>query len=142
MERIVIDASIATKWLVSERGTDRALRLRDLYLSGGLELIAPALIYYEVANALRFHPHYRLTEAELLSAVVALGDMQIAMQPTTEIWSKAFEISISEGIAIYDSIYIAMPLTFDAKLVTSDKKLVEKLSGEIKKRVSLLEELI
>ena len=51
MERIVIDASIAVKWFVAERDVDKALRLKDSYPSGGFELAAPVLIYYEVADA-------------------------------------------------------------------------------------------
>lgn len=141
VERIVVDASVAVKWFIAERGADNALRLKDSYLSGRLELAAPALIYYEVANALRFHPYYRLTETELLNAVVALRDMQIAIEPTTEIWLRAFEISMLEGVAVYDAIYIATSLALDAKLVTSDEKLIEKLSEDVRRRITLLSEL-
>lgn len=140
MERVVVDASVAVKWFVAERDTDRALRLRDSYLSGGLELVAPSLIYYEAANALRFHPYYGLTETELLKAITALRNMQIAIEPTTETWHKAFEVSKSEGIAVYDAIYIATSMTLDAKLVTSDRVLIERLSENMKGGITLLGE--
>jgi len=140
MERAVVDASVAVKWFISERDTDKALKLRDLYLSGSLELAAPTLIYYEVANALRFHPYYGLTEAELLNTVTELRDMQMVIEPTVETWLKTFEISVSEGISIYDAIYIAESLTLDAELVTSDKRLVEDLSENRKQRITLLGE--
>jgi predicted nucleic acid-binding protein len=141
LERIVIDASVATKWFVPERNGDRALRLRELYLGGALELMAPTLIYYEVANALRFHPYHRLSEAELLKAITALKNMQIAVEPVIKTWFKAFEISIINDISIYDSIYLATSLSFGTKLIISDKEMFRRLSSSMRDNVSLLEEL-
>ena len=138
MERVVVDASVAVKWFVPERGSDKALRLRELYLNEALEIIAPTLICYEVANALRFHPYHRLSQKELLKAIAALKDMQITVEPTTKTWFKAFEISVLNDISIYDAIYLATSMSFNTKLITSDKGMVEKLSGSIKKSVSTL----
>jgi len=70
-----------------------------------------------------------------------LGNMQIATEPTVEVWFKTFKISMSEKISIYDAIYIATSLTLDAELVTSDKRLVEELSQNMKQRITLLEEI-
>jgi len=129
---------VIVKWFVAERGTEEALTLRDSYIRGDLELLSPSLIYYEVTNALRHHPHYRLTETELLDAIKALKGLQILTEPTTEMWLKTFEVSISEKVTIYDAVYIAMSLVFDAKLVTSDERLFEKLSEKTRQRVNLL----
>jgi predicted nucleic acid-binding protein len=141
LERIVIDASVATKWFIPERNSDRALRLRGLCLDGTLEIMAPTLIYYEVANALRFHPYHRLSEVELLKAITALKNMQIAVEPAVKTWSKAFEISIINDISIYDAIYLATSLSFGAKLITSDREMFRRLSNSMRDNVSLLEEL-
>ena len=46
--RIVVDASVAVKWLVAEEGSDAADRL----LTDGDDLYAPRLMASEVANAL------------------------------------------------------------------------------------------
>lgn len=46
--RIVVDASVAVKWLVAEEGSDVANRL----LTDGGDLYAPRLMASEVANAL------------------------------------------------------------------------------------------
>ncbi|MBO3840307.1 MAG: type II toxin-antitoxin system VapC family toxin [Thermoproteota archaeon] len=138
MERIVIDASVAVKWFVPEKDSDKALKLRELYLNGALEIVAPTLIYYEVANALRFHPYYRLSEKELLKATSALKNMQIAIEPTVKTWRKAFEISALDKVSVYDAIYLATSISFKTKLLTSDERMVEKLSDRIKKNVSHL----
>lgn len=60
VERIVVDASVAVKWFAAERDVDKALKLKDSYQAEDLK-VAPTLISYEVMNALRFHPYYRLT---------------------------------------------------------------------------------
>ena len=138
VERIVVDASVVVKWFVAEIYSDRALRLMDLYSKGRVELIAPTLIYYEVANALRFHPYYRLTKEELIAIIRMLRNMQIIIEPTDEMWSRAFRVSISYGVSIYDAIYIAIALALNVKFVTSDEKLFERLRGEAKRVTSLL----
>ncbi|MEM3467084.1 MAG: type II toxin-antitoxin system VapC family toxin [Thermoproteota archaeon] len=135
MERIVVDASVAVKWFVPEKYSDKALRLRELYLNGDLEIIAPTLICYEVANALRFHPYHQLSERELLKAVSAFKDMQITVEPTTKTWFKAFEISVHNNLSVYDAIYLATSISFKTKLITSDKGMIEKLSDSVKKNV-------
>jgi predicted nucleic acid-binding protein len=141
MERTVIDASIAVKWFVTEKDSDKALRLRASYLKGEVELVAPNLILYEVANALRFHPHYEFTEANLLDSVTALSDMQIAVDLTTDAWLQAFNESLSQNLSVYDAVYIAMSVALDARLVTSDRKLVDKLDQSMRNRATLLQEL-
>ena len=141
MERIVVDASVVVKWFVPEKDTGKALKLRDLYVRGDVELLSPTLLYYEVSNALRYHPYYRLTETQLLRIVKTLKDMQITVEPTAETWLNAFKLSLSEEIDVYDAVYMAMALSFDGKLITSDRRLVEKLGGKLRRRVQLLETL-
>lgn len=128
-------------WFVPEKYSDKALKLMEQYSNGALEIIAPTLICYEVANALRFHPYYRLSQKELLKAIAALRDMQIAVEPTTKIWSKAFEMTVLNGISVYDAIYLATSMSFNTKLFTSDEGLIEKLSDSIKENVFLLRDV-
>ena len=60
MERVpknlVVDASVAAKWFVPETDSDKAVTLRNRHVEGGLTLMAPDLLIYEVANALVYHP--------------------------------------------------------------------------------------
>jgi len=54
VKRIVVDASVITRWYLNEEWSDLSLKLRDDYEQGNLILIAPFLIYYEIGNALRY----------------------------------------------------------------------------------------
>jgi len=140
VERFVVDASVAVKWFVTERGTESALKLMDGYLAGRFELLAPTLIYYEVANALRLHPYYRLTLDELFKAIKLLRDLQITVEPTSEMWSRCFGISLTTGLSVYDGIYAAMAAALDSPLVTADRKLIAKLGETAGPKVILLSE--
>ena len=53
---IVIDASVSVKWFIPEKDTEKAMKLRAKHTEGTINLVAPDLILYEVANTLRFHP--------------------------------------------------------------------------------------
>ena len=48
---IVVDASVAVKWFLDERGSAEAKGLRRQFQRGDTELAAPDLLIYEVANA-------------------------------------------------------------------------------------------
>ena len=50
---VVIDASVIVKWFVAEKGSDYALKLRDMYISGEIKIAAPELLLYEVLNAVQ-----------------------------------------------------------------------------------------
>ena len=58
---VVVDASLAFKWLVSEENSDRAQALSRSWVNDGIQATAPYLMPVEVANAL----HRRVTRGEL-----------------------------------------------------------------------------
>lgn len=61
----VLDSSVGFKWLVPEPHSDKALRLRDDYRNGTLELIAPDIFLIEIAHALtRAERQKRITPAQ------------------------------------------------------------------------------
>src|ERR1700686_105905 len=51
---LVADASVVAKWFLVEREREAALRLRDDFVAGGISLASPALMPFEVMNALKF----------------------------------------------------------------------------------------
>ncbi len=50
----VVDASVVVKWFVREEYTGEPLRLRDAYVDGLVDLLAPYLLPMEVLNALKY----------------------------------------------------------------------------------------
>ncbi len=49
---VVVDASLAVKWLVEEDDSDRAHAALQAWVAQGITRIAPYLMPFEVANAL------------------------------------------------------------------------------------------
>lgn len=136
----VLDASVAVKWYVPEEGRERALRLRQDYMDEKIDLIAPNLIFYEVGNAVRFHPG--ATAREVGEAVRGLRGMQVAVQNMTDtVVDSATEIAFTENITFYDAVYLAIAENVGVKFVTADKKLYEQIKKR-KNLISLLENYV
>ncbi len=137
--RIVVDASVAVKWFVPERGQEKALRLHEKYLDGEVEVYAPSLIVYEVSNALRFHRVYRLEAEMVASAVESLLDLGIARDLDAKAWRLAIKLSYDHNVTIYDAAYASLAVLTGSTLATSDKELYNKLGNVLD--VTLLDNL-
>ena len=121
--RIVIDASVAMKWVLDEPESQAAVALRDQ------ELIAPDLWLAEAANVL--WRHARIGEisndqaialfAELLHAPVA----SLSMEPHLE---TALELAMEIGHPVYDCIYLALALHHRTHVVTADRRFASAAS--------------
>ena len=140
IESYVIDASVAVKWFVNEKDSEVARKIKDSYVAGKAEIIAPNLIYYEVLNALRFHPVARFSPDELRSILSSLKSLQFTTEPSDDIWFRCLNFSLREGTSIYDSIYLALASS-QGKFITADSKLLEKLSDGVKDNVIVLNKL-
>jgi len=118
---LVLDASVAVKWFNVEPLREKALIIRDKYVNGEIELIAPDLLYYEVANALRYNPRFGIEEVK--SALKALEDLSIITYDFEgELREKAVELAYRFGITIYDAAYVALAVIRDASLYTANKE--------------------
>ena len=51
-DRFTLDASVAAKWFNNEDLTNKAVQVRDAFIEGMIELLAPEHLVYEVANAI------------------------------------------------------------------------------------------
>jgi predicted nucleic acid-binding protein len=127
-EEIVVDASVAVKWFSEEEGSDKALELRNGHIDGKTTLIAPDLLVYEVANALRFKPG--LNPQLMVKALDDLFGLQIdLMAPSSELVRRGSEIAFEYEITAYDSCYLSLGEILGTEVVTADDKLYEKAKG-------------
>ena len=132
---LILDASVAVKWFTMEPLRDKALIIRDKYVNGELDLEAPSLLYYEVANALRYNPRFGIEEVR--SAVRALEDLAITIYDFKgELASRAVELAYRFGITVYAAAYVALAAIRNATLYTADKEVVVKVSSENVKHLS------
>jgi len=117
---LVIDASVAIKWVIEEDGTNEALALRRQALS------APDLLVAECANILwKKVRRSELSEREAAFAagLLARADIElVAMRPYLE---AATRIAGALDHPAYDCFYIALAEAEGLRLVTADAKLVQ-----------------
>lgn len=122
---LVVDASVAVKWLVKEDGSDcaEALKAGDLY--------APSLIRIEVANVLRtLATSGRLEVAEALQALDLLLDAPVRLyEPTDELMRGALAFALRLRHPIYDCLYLARAVELGTRLVTADRKFHRATEG-------------
>ena len=125
-EKILVpDASVVVKWFNIEPFRDKALLIRDRYVNGEIDLIAPSLLYYEVANALRYNPRFGIEEVK--SALTALEDLGIITYDFIgELREKSIELAYRVGITVYDAAYVTLAVIQNGTLYTADKEVVAK----------------
>jgi predicted nucleic acid-binding protein len=120
---LVIDASIAIKWVVEEQGTSEALTLRDRF-----KLIAPELLVAECANILwKKTQRDELSKEEALLAAHLLERAEIELKPTRSLLGEAARIAIDLDHPAYDCLYLALAAAEDCRFVTADQRLLRKL---------------
>jgi len=127
MSDIIVDTSVVVKWYIPERHHEQARALRDAYLDGEFDLVAPALMPFETVNALKYSGHY---EGERLEeASKSLPEYGIDLVPFDKTGSVA-EIANDLDITIYDAAYIALAQNHDTKAYTADRNLLDDLDGD------------
>jgi predicted nucleic acid-binding protein len=121
---LVIDASIAVKWVVEEDGTSEALALRHK-----TRLIAPDLLIAECANILwKKFQRDELTDDEALLAARLLQGAEIELSPMRTLLDATTSLAIALDHPAYDCIYLALAAERDCQLVTADERLLRKLA--------------
>ena len=121
--KLIIDASVAVKWLVAEPRDHIA---RDV-LRDGFVLLAPDLLLTEVANALR-----KKVLANLLGATQA--NLGLTLLPTyfnrffgpLEALVEAFEMACAINHPVADCVYLVCAIRSDAIFLADDAKLHQK----------------
>lgn len=122
---VVPDASVIVKWFVPERNHEPARDLRDDYLEGHHDLVAPTLLPFEVVNALRYS---RFPDEERLTvAAEAMIEYDIELRPFGRSGAVA-ETAVELDISIYDASYLALAAAMDGPAYTADERLLEAVS--------------
>ena len=130
---IVVDASVAAKWLLPEVGTPTALELQE----GPDQLFAPDLIRLEVAGSITRRV-WAEKEKERLSPAEAqarcdkwfqlLERATISLIPESELLPEAVKLSIGTRHTLHDCLYLAAARQLGAALITADRPFWKKVS--------------
>lgn len=122
----VLDSSVIIKWFCEEEATDLALKFREGFLKGDIDIIVPDLQLYEIANALRFNKN--LNSSDVANAVNSLIDIGInIVVPTKDVISSAIGLAFQFDITVYDAYFIALAKELNYDFVTADENLHNKI---------------
>ena len=122
---VVVDASVAFKWLVEEDNSDKATALARLWDDEGTQPMSPTIMPFEVANAL----HRRVARGDiglevakdLMQDLISLG---VVLHGTPTLHRRALELAsqLQQG-AVYDAHYLALAESLGCELWTADQRL-------------------
>ena len=130
---VVVDASLAVKWLVEEEDSGKAHAVLQSWVAQGVTRIAPYLMPFEVANAL----HRRVIRGELnvdtSSRLIArLLESHIELHQPPGLHARALQIAseLKQGAA-YDAHYLALAESVDCELWTADERFYRATSPSV-----------
>lgn len=121
---VVVDASVAVKWLVREAHSVEALALATSWAAAGITLVAPYLMPAEVSNAL----HKRVLSEELSVAAASrqielLLTSGVKLIETPSLHVRALELASElNQSASYDAHYLALADELDCEFWTADAR--------------------
>ena len=125
---IVLDASVVIKWLQEEADSEKARVFKNKHVTGEEMVGVPDLLYYEIANVLRYKSN--LAEAGGLAAMDVLSglEMQAFNFSPTEL-KDVYSIARTYDTTVYDALYVYLARQLSCMFITADKKLYQKIES-------------
>lgn len=122
----MLDASVAAKWFNNEHLTDRAVKVRDAFVTGKVELYAPEHLVYEVGNAI--WKNKELGPEDCANAITSLIDIDINLvRLDSNLASQSMKTARDLQVSYYDAVFIQLSKQLDMPLLSADDKLVLKI---------------
>ncbi len=132
---VVVDASIAIKWLLVEPDSNRAAKLLDEWINKGMLILAPSLLTYEITSAL--YQKVRKGEITLDRVKEALAELsltEIDFDFSTDFASSTRAVELANHLrlpATYDSHYLALAERKGCELWTADLRMWNSIRGKL-----------
>jgi predicted nucleic acid-binding protein len=127
----VVDASVVVDWVAPDSDPHGpARRLLDQWAQDDAAVLAPRLLLEEVGNALLTGVRReRWTGAQADAAFGALLRLPVQLLDTRADVARAYELSRRyDEHPLYDMVYVAMTERLNDRLVTADRRLVERVA--------------
>jgi predicted nucleic acid-binding protein len=122
-DEVVLDASVATDWLLP--GPRSAIALAFVRL--GERRIAPDLIFAEFASvAAKFTRRGLIQQRVAREAVERLPQLIDDVAPLGDLAGPAYDLAARHGFSAYDGVYLALAVRRGLRLVTADAKLARR----------------
>lgn len=121
---LVIDASVALKWIVDEPDSPQALDVLERHLSDAVTFVAPSHLLGEVGNGLRkLVARGHLDPGEAVEALFDLIDLELEFVDATALWPRTLRSALDWQVTTYDAVYVLTALQRHTELLTADVRL-------------------
>ncbi len=133
---VVVDTSLALKWLIYENDSPLAQALLTQWATQGFVVLAPYLLMYEITNSI--YKKVRRNEITFITALDALNVLThtgiVFDSPTDkELSSRAIDFAQNYKLpATYDAHYLALAEREQCEFWTAD----ERLYNSVKERLA------
>ena len=122
---VCVDANIVVALVTTETQSEKALALWAEWMRGGVQVVAPALLRYEVTSALR---------RKVVRGAMSLQDARRALEETlaldielldpSELSPRALDLAARfNRPAAYDAHYLALAEMMEGEFWTADERL-------------------
>ena len=126
MTTFVVDASVAVRWTIDTPLSEAAEKL----LRPRHTLIAPDLVVAEVTNAFYVHIRERTDRVQLaLDGLEFLPRWFSELVPTLVLRHRAMAYAIELEHAAYDCFYLALAVSRNTMMITTDDHFLRKVRG-------------
>ena len=133
MKGLVVDASVVLKWFMpDEEGSHEALDLLKAFASGELDLFAPGLLFYEVANGFVVAQRRgRVEERVVFSALDGFNKLGLGLEDVSHLCGDIYKLCSQYGCSAYDASYMALAMEKGVAMITADARLYNKIGKDL-----------
>lgn len=139
---IVVDTSVAMKWLLSEKeeSVTKARLLLKEHLAKKNEILVPDLIFYEIANALATKTKVpQLAITQLVKRIYSFN-LKIYNPVDIDVITSA-KLAKKYNSTVYDMLYPVVAKKHKAILYTADANFIKKTKFKFVKHLKVLRDL-
>jgi predicted nucleic acid-binding protein len=120
--KYVVDSSAALPWVLPEKDSAKAIKLRDGARNAVHELLAPDIFPAEVLSALlKAERTKRINVGDAKPLYASIGADIPALHPYLPLMARAGEIASRHRVALYDCLYIALAERESCEVVAADR---------------------
>ena len=119
---MIVDASVLLRAFLPDEHQPSALALIRDHISDQLTLKAPALLPYEIENAVwQAERRGRITQEQADTLIASFANLEIAIIP--QVWGELLPMARRYNRSAYDAAYLALAESLNEQFITADAHL-------------------
>ncbi|MFN2220865.1 MAG: type II toxin-antitoxin system VapC family toxin [Anaerolineae bacterium] len=119
---MIVDASVILSAFFPDEAQDQAQALIREHVIGQIQLSAPALLLYEVTNAvLQAKRRERISDEQAHDILSSFEGLGIALEPVG--WQQMLPLAVRFDRSAYDAAYLALAEATEQPLITGDARM-------------------